>query len=75
MSKYPIDRLLTDADIVVTFNSLSGFEALLRYRPVVTLGPAFYTQPGLVFRVALALSMFGQGSPFFGVVVGPFSIT
>jgi hypothetical protein len=51
LSKYPIDRLLTDADIVVTFNSLSGFEALLRYRPVVTLGPAFYTQPGLVFRV------------------------
>jgi capsule polysaccharide modification protein KpsS len=34
---------------VVTFNSLSGFEALQRDRPVVMLGPLFYRLKNLVY--------------------------
>ena len=51
LTKYPIEPLIEKADLICTFNSLAGFEALLKLKSVVTLGPAFYTQPGLAFNV------------------------
>ncbi len=49
LNRYPIEPLLENAKLVVTFNSLSGFEAILKYKPVVTFGPIFYAQPDLVY--------------------------
>ena len=51
LTKYPIEPLIEKTDLICTFNSLAGFEALLKLKPVVTLGPAFYAQPGLAFNV------------------------
>ncbi len=47
--KYPMPRLLEKTKLVVTFNSLTGFEALQQYKPVITFGPLFYTLPKLVY--------------------------
>jgi hypothetical protein len=49
LCKYPIGELLDKANLVVTFNSLAGFEALQRYKPVITFAPFFYTLPQLVY--------------------------
>ena len=51
LTKYPIEPLIEKADLICTFNSLAGFEALLKLKSVVTLGPAFYAQRGLAFNV------------------------
>lgn len=48
--KYPMPKLLDKTQLVVTFNSLTGFEALQQYKPVVTFGPLFYTLPALVYE-------------------------
>ncbi|OKY75623.1 MAG: hypothetical protein BM485_07825 [Desulfobulbaceae bacterium DB1] len=48
--KYPMAKLLEKTKLVVTFNSLAGFEALQHYKPVITFGPLFYTLPKLVYR-------------------------
>ncbi len=50
LKKYPIGDLLEAAQLVITFNSLAGFEALQRNKPVITFAPFFYTLPQLVFR-------------------------
>ncbi len=47
LTNYPLDLLLEKAALVITFNSLTGFEALLKYKPVVAFAPVFYIQPGL----------------------------
>ncbi|MEJ2200296.1 MAG: hypothetical protein P8X63_04680 [Desulfuromonadaceae bacterium] len=52
VTKTSIEPLLEQARLVITFNSLSGFEALQRYKPVVTLGPVFFAQPEICFPVA-----------------------
>ncbi len=41
-------RLIENAAAVVTINSTVGIEAMLRLKPVITLGEAFYAVPGLV---------------------------
>ncbi|MBL0716448.1 MAG: hypothetical protein JJV89_00220 [Desulfosarcina sp.] len=51
LSHCPIEPLLEKTKLIVTFNSLSGFEALFKCKPVVTLGPVFYAQPDLVSPV------------------------
>ncbi len=48
--KYPMPALLDKAKLVITFNSLAGFEALQKYKPVITFGPLFYTLPRLVYQ-------------------------
>ncbi len=48
LRKYDMDSLMDSASLIVTFNSLSGFEALQRGKPVVMLGPLFYRLKGLV---------------------------
>lgn len=45
-----VDSLVTGAAVVVTINSTVGVQAMLRKRPVVTVGTAFYAKPGLVHR-------------------------
>ncbi len=46
--KYDMAKLLEKTSMVVTFNSLAGFEALQNKKPVVMLGPLFYRLKGLV---------------------------
>ncbi len=46
--KFDMNNLLQQATMVVTFNSLAGFEALQGKKPVVMLGPLFYRLKGLV---------------------------
>ena len=48
LRKYDMDELMEQTSLVVTFNSLSGFEALQRAKPVVMLGPLFYRLKNLV---------------------------
>jgi len=43
-----MDQLMQRASLVITFNSLSGFEALQRVKPVVMLGRLFYRLKNLV---------------------------
>lgn len=47
----PVRDLIDGARAVITLNSTVGIEALLRLRPVITLGDAFYNVPGLVRHV------------------------
>ena len=48
LRKFDMNKLLQQATMVVTFNSLAGFEALQAGKPVVMLGPLFYRLKGLV---------------------------
>ena len=48
LRKYPIDKFLKKANVVVAINSGTGVEALIKYKPVITLGQAFYSVPGIV---------------------------
>lgn len=48
LRKYDMDSLMKRTSLIVTFNSLSGFEALQLDKPVVMLGPLFYRLKGLV---------------------------
>ena len=50
LRKYDMNELLKKASLIVTFNSLAGFEALQIDKPVVTLGPIFYGLKGMVYQ-------------------------
>jgi len=43
--------LISAAEAIVTINSTVGFEALVRGKPVVSLGPSFYRGKGITFDV------------------------
>lgn len=61
-------ELIDGARGVITINSTVGIEALLRQRPVIALGRAFYAIPGVadaaddVFRLAAWLASLGDGT-------------
>jgi capsule polysaccharide modification protein KpsS len=42
-----LDSLLEQASLIVTFNSLVGFEGIQKKKPIVTLAPTFYSLPGM----------------------------
>lgn len=44
-------KLISAADAIVTINSTVGFEALIRGKPVVTLGTSFYRGKGITHDV------------------------
>jgi len=46
-SNVNLDSLIDRASLIVTFNSLVGFQALQKEKPVVTLAPTFYSMPGM----------------------------
>jgi capsular polysaccharide export protein len=48
MQSTPVSELIDRASAVLTLNSTVGIEALLSFRPVITLGEAFYNVPGMV---------------------------
>ncbi len=50
IKKYDMNQLLNKASAVITFNSLAGFEALLKYKSVVMFGQYFYGLEHLVIR-------------------------
>jgi capsular polysaccharide export protein len=39
---FPIEKVVKNSSLVITLNSSVGFQALAKYKPVVTLGYAFY---------------------------------
>ncbi|WP_031459678.1 capsular polysaccharide export protein, LipB/KpsS family [Chloroflexus sp. MS-G] len=43
--------MISAAEAVITVNSTVGFEALVRGKPVITLGPSFYRGKGITFDV------------------------
>lgn len=45
---YTSAQLIAGAELVMTINSTVGLEALMQFKPVVTLGNAFYNLPRLV---------------------------
>jgi hypothetical protein len=47
LSNANLNSLIDKASLIVTFNSLVGFEALQKGKPVITLAPAFYSMPGM----------------------------
>jgi len=47
LSNANLYSLIDKASLIVTFNSLVGFEALQKGKPVVTLAPTFYSMPGM----------------------------
>ncbi len=47
LSNANLNSLIDKASLIVTFNSLVGFEALQKGKPVVTLAPTFYSMPGM----------------------------
>nr|WP_092072903.1 hypothetical protein [Dendrosporobacter quercicolus]NSL48847.1 hypothetical protein [Dendrosporobacter quercicolus DSM 1736]SDM51338.1 capsular polysaccharide export protein [Dendrosporobacter quercicolus] len=51
---YPTPELIVRASGVITLNSTVGIEALVRHKPVITLGSSFYNVAGLVCHVAQA---------------------
>lgn len=46
-----LDELLTKAQVVIVNNSTVGMEALAYYKPVITLGEAYYNREGVVYHV------------------------
>lgn len=48
---YPTPDLIVQAQGVITLNSTVGLESLVRHKPVITLGNAFYNVDGLVCHV------------------------
>ncbi len=50
LRKFDMQNLLDQTSLVLTYNSLAGFEALQKKRPVVMLGPLFYGLKGIVTR-------------------------
>lgn len=48
---FPTPTLIEKAAGVITINSSVGIEALLKHKPVITLGRAFYNVSGLVHHV------------------------
>jgi len=48
LRKYPINDILAKTSLVITINSGVGVEALTFYKPVITLGKAFYNIPQIV---------------------------
>jgi len=49
LSNVNLDSLIDKASLIVTFNSLVGFEALQKGKSVVTLAPTFYSMPGMAY--------------------------
>jgi hypothetical protein len=49
LSSVNLDSLIDKASLIVTFNSLVGFEALQKGKPVITLAPTFYSMPGMAY--------------------------
>lgn len=49
---YPTPELIAQAHGVITLNSTVGIEALVRHKPVITLGGSFYNVDGLVCHVS-----------------------
>lgn len=48
---YPTPELIEKSSGVITLNSSVGIEALVKHKPVITLGKAFYNIEGLVCHV------------------------
>ena len=48
---YPTSDLIAQAQGVITINSTVGIEALVRHKPVITLGDSCYNIEGLVYHV------------------------
>lgn len=48
----PSSELIQESQVVITINSTVGIEALLKEKPVITLGKAFYNVDGLVYHCA-----------------------
>jgi len=44
-------NMISAAEAIITVNSTVGFEALVRGKPVITLGPSFYRGKGITFDV------------------------
>ncbi|HBR29210.1 MAG TPA: hypothetical protein DD789_07210 [Firmicutes bacterium] len=55
----PSSTLIERSQAVITINSTVGIEALLKGKPVITLGKAFYNVEGVVYHCA-NLSQLGQ---------------
>jgi RNase P/RNase MRP subunit p29 len=49
LSNADLNSLIDKASLIVTFNSLVGFEALQKGKPVVTLAPTFYSMSGMAY--------------------------
>lgn len=49
--KTPVEKIIDEAEAVITINSTVGIEALLKHKPVITLGEAFYNVQDLVYHV------------------------
>jgi hypothetical protein len=49
LSNANLGSLIDRASLIVTFNSLVGFEALQKEKPVITLAPTFYSIPGMAY--------------------------
>lgn len=56
---YPLDTVMNGADVVITVNSSVGIEAVVRGKPVVTLGNALYNIPGVVHHAPNAAALPG----------------
>lgn len=56
---YPLDTVMNRADVVITVNSSVGIEAIVRGKPVVTLGNALYNIPGIVHHAPNAAALPG----------------
>ncbi|MFH1997020.1 MAG: hypothetical protein ABIJ27_08560 [Candidatus Omnitrophota bacterium] len=50
-SQRPAGELIAGARAVITINSTVGYEALQSFKPVITIGEAFYDMPGVTFHV------------------------
>lgn len=48
----PSSELIQESQAVITINSTVGLEALLKGKPVITLGKAFYNVDGVVYHCA-----------------------
>lgn len=49
---YSTDQLIDDADVIVTINSQSGFESLMKGKEVILLGKSFYSEMGCTWNIS-----------------------
>jgi hypothetical protein len=49
-NSYSTDKLIIDADVIITFNSQAGFESLMQGKELILLGESFYDKIGITWN-------------------------
>ncbi|MET0209478.1 MAG: hypothetical protein ABW220_10580, partial [Burkholderiaceae bacterium] len=52
LTRFDVDRLVSDCELVMVVNSSVGLQAIAAGKPVVTYGRSFYARPEICFPIS-----------------------